>query len=82
MAVAFSPDGKTLASGSQDATVRLWDPATGAELHCLKDHEQAGPRPRLVADGKTLASGGFDTTIRLWRLPARATPPPAHRAYG
>jgi len=40
-AVAFSPDGRLLASGSHDNTVRLWDPATGAAVQTLKGHSDS-----------------------------------------
>jgi WD40 repeat protein len=70
--VAFSPDGKTLASGSSDETVRLWDLATRQLLgEPLVGHSNSVLSVAFSPDGKTLASGSFDDTVRLWDLATR-----------
>ena len=79
-AVAFSSDGKLLASGSSDKTIKLWDAESGRELHTLTGHTGEVTSVAFSPDGRVLASGGgildwrkvqgsdhpADKTIKLW----------------
>jgi len=75
-AVAFSPDGRLLATASQDRTVKLWDTATGIEVRTLAGHAKAkrttghgGARDIAFSpDGRLLATAGNDGMIKLWEV--------------
>ncbi len=66
--VAFSPDGQTLASSSENGTVTLWRASDGACLRTLTHADNPYPVTCLAfsPDGRTLATGGTDKTIKLW----------------
>ena len=64
--VAFSPDGKVIASGSRDSTIKLWDAHSGRLLYSIKGHRHRVIAVAFSPDGKTLASGSMDETIKLW----------------
>jgi len=61
--VAFAPDGKTLASGSADDTVKLWHVATGKEIRTLFGHTEPVELVAFAPNGKTLASGSRDGSL-------------------
>jgi len=64
--VSISADGKRLASGSDNETVRLWDTETGKEIQRFVGHEGSVRSVSLSADGKRLAYSSGDKTVRLW----------------
>lgn len=69
-AVAFSPDGKTIASGSRDKTVRLWSLETGAVLQTIEGSREQPISIVFSADGKRLAIADSSFEVRVIELPA------------
>jgi tetratricopeptide (TPR) repeat protein len=65
--VSFSPDGKTIASGSSDNTIKLWN-LEGKLLKTLSGHSSYVTSVSFSPDGKTIASGSWDNTVILWNL--------------
>ncbi|WP_322673413.1 caspase family protein [Nostoc sp. DedQUE05] len=64
--VAFSPDGKTIASASNDKTVKVWDAATAKEITTFKGHSDAVIGVAFSPDGKTIASASYDKIVKVW----------------
>lgn len=69
--VAFSPDGTTLASGSRDKTIRLWDVASGSAKAILGKHDNFVSEVAFSPNGRQLVSCGWDNKIKLWDLATR-----------
>jgi WD40 repeat protein len=82
--VAFSPDGRTLASASADHTIQLWNLRSHTPLgQPLNEHTATVSSVAFSPDGRTLASAGADHTIRLWDTHERkplGVPLTGHRA--
>jgi WD40 repeat protein len=70
-AVAFAPDGKTLASAGADGVVRLWEVGTWKPLGALKGHTDCVCALAFSEDGTTIATGGYDHTAKLWDVKDR-----------
>ncbi|KAI0175668.1 WD40 repeat-like protein [Hypoxylon sp. FL1284] len=83
--VRISPDGQWIASASADATIRIWEAATGAHMDTLVGHVAGVSAVAWAPDSQTLASGSDDKSIRLWDRvtgrPARVRPLLGHHNY-
>jgi WD40 repeat protein len=64
--VAWSPDGKRIASGSADATAQIWAPSTGRTILTYRGHSRAVNSVAWSLDGKRIASGSDDATVQIW----------------
>jgi WD40 repeat protein/transcriptional regulator with XRE-family HTH domain len=68
LAVAFSPDGQTVLTGSIDNTLKLWDVLTGNCLQTFLGHTDGVRSVAYHPDGKMIASGSIDRTVKLWDI--------------
>lgn len=66
--IAYSPDGKSVLSGSWDGTVRLWDITSGKLTKEFKEHKGHVVTVAFSPDGKTIATGGNDGSVKLWNV--------------
>jgi cytochrome c len=73
VALAFSPDGTTLASASWDRTARLWS-LLGGSGRVFEGHEQNVNAVAFMPDGRSLVTAGYDATLRIWPLVLSSLP--------
>ncbi|MBI2926368.1 MAG: serine/threonine protein kinase [Verrucomicrobia bacterium] len=71
MSAAFSPDGRQLATGSQDSTVKLWNPATQQLIASIQAHTGAVWNVSFTPEGDALVTSGSDGKVKFWNLETR-----------
>ncbi|HEV3142819.1 MAG TPA: M56 family metallopeptidase [Gemmataceae bacterium] len=77
--LAFSPKGRTLASGTWNGQIHLWDPELGKQRSILPAHQEGVSTIAFTTDGQQIISGSFDKTVKVW--PATAAPNNAALSY-
>jgi WD40 repeat protein len=69
--IAFSPDGRLLATTHEDGSVKLWDASDGALLVTHRGHRGAALGVAFLTDGRRLLTAAADGTVKVWPAPAR-----------
>ena len=67
-AVAFSFDSERIVSGGEDKTARIWESATGREIHTLQGHTGQIEAVAFSPDGHRVLTGSSDKTVKMWNL--------------
>lgn len=67
-ALAVTPDGRQIVSGSYDNTIKVWDLESGQLLRTLSGHKAGISDLLMTPDGKQVVSGSFDSTFKVWNL--------------
>jgi len=68
LSIAYSPDGKSIVSGHSNATIKLWDAASGEEIKSFIGHGNNVTSVAFHPDGSIIASGSGDSSIKLWEV--------------
>ena len=74
--IAFSPDGKWIATSGNDATIKVWDSETGAAIFTLVGHTGPTFGVSFSPEGQYLATSSVDRTVKVWKLPKVGEPVP------
>src|SRR5689334_7137943 len=68
LAVAWSPNGRQIASGARDMTLQVWDAFTGQHAHVFRGYTDAVSSVAWSPDGRSVASASWDKTVRVWDI--------------